>query len=223
MSVTSELQTTRESLHRLAEHVLAAGRYQQVGRIGLTVVDGGIATPPFGEDGRTLGIERGALVLRVGAKRQTAPVSTLRAAGEFVGIEPGAPANVYHPATPCDLDAPLALDDQALKQLTDWYSLAFTALTRFVTEIADDEPSGITLWPEHMDVAIRAADINYGASPGDTEIPEPYLYVGPNPPLPTTGDGFWNASFGAALRWDEVHSVEDALAFLHRGRSYARA
>ena len=33
------------------------------------------------------------------------------------------------------------------------------ALRRFAAEIADDEPSAITLWPEHFDVAIRAADI----------------------------------------------------------------
>ena len=45
--------------------------------------------------------------------------------------------------------------------------------------------SSSQLWPEHFDLACEIGDAdagtraNYGASPGDAAIPEPYLYVGP--------------------------------------------
>lgn len=45
---------TRLSLHRLAEHVLAAALHQATGRIGLHPRPGGITTPPFGSDGPTI-------------------------------------------------------------------------------------------------------------------------------------------------------------------------
>jgi len=63
------------------------------------------------------------------------------------------------------------------------------ALRQWRAEIPGDEPSGSTLWPEHADVAIRAADINYGASPGDEYVAEPYLYVGPPAPPTHSPDG----------------------------------
>jgi hypothetical protein len=87
---------------------------------------------------------------------------------------------------------------------------------------ADDQPSGLTLWPEHFDVAIRAGEGNYGASPGDTQILKPYLYVGPTGlDLAATGDRFWNQPFGAAITWDDVRSVEDAVEFFRQGRQHA--
>jgi len=92
------------------------------------------------------------------------------------------------------------------------------ALRQWRAEIPGDEPSGSTLWPEHADVAIRAADINYGASPGDEYVAEPYLYVGPPAPPTHSPDGFWNAPFGAYLTWDKVHSVADAVDFFRQGR-----
>ncbi len=175
-----DLFTTRQSLHMLAEHVLSAARYRAEGRIGLEVVSGGIATPAFGDDRTVVAVEGGALIVRRGGTEvRRAPITTLRAAGEVVGIEPGAPAAVYPPATPCDLDAPLEADPKTASSLFGWYTLGDNALRRFRAEIPDDEPSAITLWPEHLDVAIRAADVNYGASPGDEHIPEPYVYVGP--------------------------------------------
>jgi hypothetical protein len=40
------------------------------------------------------------------------------------------------------------------------------------------------LWPEHFDVAVTVAGVNYGVSPGDSYHPLPYAYVGPRT-LPT--------------------------------------
>ncbi len=222
MTMPKQFAQTRESLHALAEHVLAATRYHAIGRIGLRVVPGGFATPPFGDDQRTIGVERTELVVRAGGQERRTPITTLRAAGEFVGVEPGAPSNVYKPATPCNLDAPLLVDADAARRLDAWYALGDAALRRLALEIADDQPSDLTLWPEHFDVAIRAGEVNYGASPGDAQVPEPYLYVGPiGLDLAATGDSFWNQPFGATVTWEEIHSVEAAVEFLRQGRQHA--
>src|SRR5437868_903278 len=75
------------------------------------------------------------------------------------------------------------------------------------------------LWPEHFDVGITAAGINYGASPGDDHIAEPYLYVGPHDG-PAPGDpAFWNAPFGAARTFRQIGTVAEATAFFRDGRA----
>jgi hypothetical protein len=80
----------------------------------------------------------------------------------------------------------------------------------------------VTLWPEHFDVGIRAGEINYGASPGDDRIPEPYVYVGPTGfDLAATKDRFWNQPFGAAMTWECVDSADAALGFFRSGREHA--
>jgi len=137
-------------------------------------------------------------------------------------VEPGAPSSVYKPATPCNLDAPLVVDAVAARRLADWYDLGDAALRRLTLEIANDQPSDLTLWPEHFDVAIRAGEVNYGASPGDGQVPEPYLYVGPTG-LDLTGsrDSFWNQPFGATVTWEDIRSVEDAVAFFRQGCQHA--
>ncbi len=73
------------------------------------------------------------------------------------------------------------------------------------------------MWPEHFDVAFRLDDINFGVSPGDNHIDEPYAYVGP--PTPRTG-AFWNQPFGAARPMRELGHADPAqvLAFFTEGR-----
>jgi len=239
----STLVRTRESLHAVAEHVLAAARYRAIGRIGLVVSTGGFATPPFGPSGTVVAVDGVDLVVREEAlgragaghdddgpapgdgtpsedalgTEHRAPLSTVRAAADLVGIPPGGPGAVYPLATPLEPDRPLEIDPIAAGRLAAWYALGDAALRRLRAEIAADEPSEITLWPEHADVALSAAGVNYGASPGDESVPAPYLYVGPASPPPP--DEFWNAPFGAALTWDDVHDEEAALAFFRAGRA----
>jgi hypothetical protein len=220
--MAGDLASTRASLHALAEHILCAARHRATGRIGLEVVPGGFATPPFGEDGRSVGVIGTELVVRAAGNEKRATPATLRQAGELAGIEPGAPAEVYKPVTVCDLDAPLVLDAAWAGRLADWYALGDEALRRFRAEIAEDEPSTITLWPEHLDVAIRAGSVNYGASPGDEHVGEPYVYVGPDV-VPGASDGFWNKSFGALRNWAQVPSASVAEAFFRTGRDRVRA
>jgi len=102
-----------------------------------------------------------------------AALTTIRAAAEFAGVTPGAPAQVYQPATPLDLDEPLVIDPQAARLLAEWYQLGAQALSRLAAEVPGDRPSAAVLWPEHFDVGITAGAINYGASPGDDHIADP--------------------------------------------------
>ena len=83
---------------------------------------------------------------------------------------------------------------------------------------ADQDPSGRTLWPEHFDLGLSMAEVNYGVSPGDDLHAEPYLYVGPW--TPREGP-FWNEPFGASVPASAIATVEDALAFFEEGRSLA--
>jgi hypothetical protein len=216
-TAADDLATTRLALHMLAEHILCAARYAAVGRIGLEIVPGGFATPPFGDTGRVVAVVDRELVVRDDGEVQRAPIETLRAAGKLVGVEPGGPSELFPRATPLDLDAPLVLDPPAYDALVGWYERAAAALHRFGAEVSADRPSGITLWPEHFDVALRAGNVNYGASPGDDKIDEPYAYVGPD--AVPAADGFWNQPFGAARTWAELSTAEDVVGFFGQGRA----
>ena len=62
-------------------------------------------------------------------------------------------------------------------------------------------------------------------SPGDGYEDEPYVYVGPWG-FDGHGDaGFWNAPFGAVLRWSEARGASDAIGacveFLRTGLTNA--
>jgi hypothetical protein len=72
------------------------------------------------------------------------------------------------------------------------------------------------LWPEHFDVGISVGEVNYGVSPGDDAIPEPYAYVGPW--SPQTGP-FWNVPFGAARPITALGDADDVLEFFRTGQS----
>jgi hypothetical protein len=213
------LSLTRLSLHRLAEHILAAALHRETGRIDLRPHPGGITTPQFGADNRSIAVELGSLVVRDDDGERRAWVTTLRAAGEFVGIEPGAPADVYAPATSCRLDTPLTLETSAVQVLADWYMFGQHALQRLGETLAGESPSEPILWPEHFDVGITAGQINYGFSPGDDFLNQPYAYVGPHKPPPL--GGFWNAPFGAFRPMDDLSSVDNAVAFLLEGHDRA--
>jgi hypothetical protein len=135
-------------------------------------------------------------------------------------VQPGAPTDVYTPATPLDLDAPLFLLPRAATDLARWFALVDEALTAFRAEHAALEPAATQLWPEHFDLATSFAEVNVGGSPGDDGHDEPYLYVGPwTPPE----GGFWNEPFGASRSWTEVPDADAALAFFRRGFEEATA
>ena len=211
--------STRTSLHAVAEHVLAPCRHAATGRIGLRFTYHGFGTPFFGSD-RQVRVEDGALV--DGDRRHR--LTTLRAAADFLGMEAGAPTDVYTPTTPCDLDAPLDVDPAAARTLGDWYGLCARLLEQLRAEASEaDAPARVQLWPEHFDLAVdlgaEGRRANFGGSAGDDVHPEPYLYVGP---WDTDGLGphvYWNEPFGASLSYMEIVCGADPLGFLRQGRN----
>ncbi len=76
---------TRDSLHRLASHVLAPARKAVTGRIGLRATPGGFGTPPFG-DGEQLRVEGAMLVRQSGGGTETIGITSLAAAADFAGV-----------------------------------------------------------------------------------------------------------------------------------------
>lgn len=214
---------TVRSLHVLAEHVLGAGLYAATGHIGLQVAPGGFGTPVGETDalGGRWSVAHGVLAIdRADGARQEAPITTVRAAAEFFGVIPGMPASVYQPANPLELDEGLPVSVAVAERIGDWLALGDEALARLAADHVDDDPTGRTLWPEHFDLGLSMAEVNYGVSPGDAAHAEPYLYVGPW--TPRTGP-FWTEPFGASVPADAIGSVEAALAFFEQGRALAAA
>ena len=236
---------TRLDLHRVASLVVSPARRQVVGRMGLRQTPGGFGTPPFDVDGVTseVGVDRTELVVRSGGEERRAPITTLTAAGAFVGTSPDIEwaADLDIPA-PGDLDRALRIDPEAAQALADWYAFGWSILEEIAAEPASSEASEPQLWPEHFDPAIEigSADdqqrASYGFSPGDVTKggepgaePLPYVYVGPWFPDARPDSPMWNAaSFpGALLRHDAVVAAGASaqeqrafvLGFLRKGRS----
>jgi len=217
--VPPRYRETLAALHTVAEHIAAAARYRAVGRIGLQPVRGGFGTPLI--DDRWIEILGTDLVVRSETGEvQREPITTLRSAGTFVGVEPGLPAEIYPPATPLDLDAGLEVDPDAATAIADWFNLANEALGAFAAAHGEEKPSDATLWPEHFDLARSLAEVNYGASPGDDGHDGPYLYVGPWTPR---RGSFWNEAFGASVSGAAVADVASAVAFFAEGYAAAAA
>jgi hypothetical protein len=216
MTVTQSpsLARTRDSWHRVAEHVLAAGQFAAAGTIRLRPSPGGFSTTA-GVDGRQLAVVGLTLVVSDGDDTRTAPLSTVGALAAFAGVRPGLTGS-YSPATSPDPDASLAGDAAAAQVLAEWFALGDVALRRFAGETG--HPQEPVLWPEHFDLGVTVDSINFGFSPGDVSIAEPYLYVGPHEG-PPAGDDFWNAPFGAAITADHIRTADDAVAFCAKGRA----
>jgi hypothetical protein len=214
---------TRRALHTLAEHVLAPARYACTRRIGLRPVAGGFGTPPFeASDGtvQEVCVRAARLVVRRGDDEQSQPITTVRAAADFVGVPAGAPSHLYEPATPLDLDGALTVDPGAAEVLAEWFALGDAALDALRRRFADERPADVQLWPEHFDLATTISEVNYGASPGDESHPEPYVYVGP---WDVPAGSFWNESFGASRPRAAVRDAAAAEAFFVEGRDRVRA
>ena len=215
------LVSTRKSLHALAEQILAKARHDSDGRIGLVPGPRGIATPGFGPEARVLAVEGAHLVDTTAGVRREAAITTLREAGEFVGLEPGIPGALWTMVAPVGLDDQLVVDAGAADELGAWLSLVAEVLERVAGVLAsedDRELGSATLWPEHLDLAATVAEINVGGSCGDGFCAEPYLYVGPwTVPAndgPPGDDPVWNAPFGAVLPRSRVVDADAATEFV---------
>lgn len=175
---------TRISLHKIAEAVVAPARKPE-NEISLRYTRGGYGTPFFREGGADcqVRVERGELVRQRGNEetRETLP------------------------------DVDLA----AASALGDFYGFACSVLEQLRADEPDGDPTPVRLWPEHFDIAFELGSeaegkrANLGASPGDEDHDEPYLYVGPWT-AEVSGE-LWNATGfnGAELRYSELLEAED--------------
>jgi hypothetical protein len=204
---------TREALHALAEQVVAAAYFHATTRIGLRPAPRGFGTPVFGDHERVR-VDGTALVHEKAGAERRAEITSLRDAAAFVGVSLGAP-DVYPAATSFDPDATLGIDHEAALALADWFALGHALLVDLRAENPELPSTEAQLWPEHFDLAteIGHADLgaraNYGASPGDTMIPEPYLYVGPWEADRRTGL-LGRYPFGGALTYSEMRRAGEA-------------
>ncbi len=207
---------TRLSLQSIAEHLLTADLHRHTDRIGLRATTGGFGQPEFWADGvrRRLRVDGDQLVILEGDHESWHPLSTLAVAGQAAGVELGAPKDVFAAGTELAPDRALELDADSVQRVAGWYQLTSDALESLRRANAGRRPAIVQLWPEHFDLATNMAQVNFGGSPGDGHIPEPYLYVGPWTPL--EGD-FWNESFGATRLASEIDGPADAIEFFSEG------
>jgi hypothetical protein len=210
---TGDLATTRDALHAVCEHVLAAALYAETRHIGLRVTPHGFATPAFGPDDRVITLGARHLTVTDRGGTRSGPYPTLRAAAQLLGITPGLPAGIYPPATPLLPDAPLEVDPAVAAAIIGWYTRVSEALLTFAPD------SKQTLWPEHLDVAIRREECNFGGLAGDGTIADPYVYVGP-PSVPAA-DPFFTEAFGAARSWTQTPTAILIAAFFADGAQHA--
>jgi hypothetical protein len=204
-----ELAATRRSLHGVAELVLAGPQYRATGRLRLRIVPGGFATtlaPGLRVDGAGITGEQGSAVPIAGR--------TPRALGAELGVTAGRPEGAYGDGSGVGLDEALAVDPGQAGVITGALALGQDALTAFAP---DQTP---VLWPEHFDVAIRVGEVNFGVSPGDGFLGDPYAYVGVS--AVPAGDAFWNAPFGAAVPLREFADVNALAGFFAEGGERAR-
>jgi hypothetical protein len=201
-------------MHALAEHVLAPFRYRADGHIGLVATAGGFGTPGLA-DGERVRVEGTELVHERPGTTTRIGLTTLGVAARFVDIPLGLPGGLYPPATPCAPGNSIAVDADAAHVLAAWIDLGAALLSELRDHYGGRDATMPTIWPEHFDVAMqlgRAEDgsrANYGASPGDANIAEPYLYVGPWDSSRRTGV-LGTHEFGGAITYDELRSSGDA-------------
>lgn len=221
--------TTRDALHQVAFFALAPARYRAEGRMGLEATPGGFGTPEY--EGSIARVEGEMLVFEKNGVIATQIISTVRQAARFFGQDYVVDwfPDFHDPLDPFDPDTRLRVDDAAGRVLGQWFHFGFEVLG----ELGDrggpeSEPSEVQLWPEHFDPATELGSesegkrASYGASPGDADHAEPYIYVAPWGEV-ERADPYWNddAFEGASLSYSDLmrssHPVDRAVDFLYEG------
>ena len=201
-----ELSTTRRALHAVAELLIAGPQYEAAGDIRLAARPGGFGGWIESESSAVSGTD---LMTPTGRFPLGGSVNDL--AGR-TGITPRALRDVYTGGPQFSLGEPTAVFPSAAEMLMRAFAHGDTAL-----RILDPEHVP-TLWPEHFDIGTTMAEINYGVSPGDAVIGEPYAYVGP---WQVPAGAFWNQPFGAARPLGQLTSPQAILEFFLEGRRIA--
>jgi hypothetical protein len=200
-----DLTRTRLALHGVAELLLAGPQYAVSNTVRLRVVPGGIATVAEPD----LRIEGTELVGANGRHPLSGSYAEVAAAA---GLTHRRLDDVYHDGIDVSAEDPIELDPDHVVTLLDGFAAGDAALRAFAP---DEVP---VLWPEHFDLGISQADVNYGFSPGDATVPEPYVYVGP---WVGRRGPFWNQPFGAARPLTALGGMDAVVAFFREGAERA--
>ncbi len=228
-ALSTRFGATREALHQVAFFAVAPARYRAEGRMGLMAAPGGFGTPAF--DGRVARVEGATLLLEAEDAVASQTITTVRAACQFFGHEYEVDwfSDFHDPLAPTDPDRPLDVDDDVARSLGQWFNFGTEVLELLRSQgNQDDDVSETQLWPEHFDPACELGNADagqrasFGASPGDADHPEPYLYVSPWGDIDRS-DEYWNdVGFGgASLGYSKLSKsrdpVDKGLDFLMRG------
>ena len=206
MNLPADLSTTRRALHAVAELLIAGPQYEAVGEIRLAARPGGFG----GWVGPTPNAVSGTdLITATGRFPLGGSVSNL---ARRAGITPRALRDVYTGGPDFSLEEPTDVTASAAEVLLQAFADGDAALRSL------DPGQTPILWPEHFDIGISVAEVNFGVSPGDALIGEPYAYVGPWK-VPT--GAFWNQPFGAARPLSRLPSPQAILDFFLEGRNAA--
>jgi hypothetical protein len=201
------LEGTRRSLHGVAEMVLAGPQYDTCGSIRLRVTPDGFGTVAV-PDLRVEGLEL------VSASARLPLGGTFAGLARAAGVRARTLRDVYASGPGVVEDDPVQVDPDAVALILEALARGDAAMRAFAP---DEEP---VLWPEHFDVGISLAEVNYGVSPGDSDVAEPYAYVGPWQPREGP---FWNRPFGAMRLLSEAPDVSAIAEFFGEGARRAVA
>jgi hypothetical protein len=227
--IPDDFQFARDQLHQIAFYALSPARYVRMGKMGLRATTDGFGTPEY--EGRVSRVEGSLLVHEQGGNIATQPITTIRAAAAFFGVDYDVDwfTEFRDPLPAMDPDRPLKIEETPASALGDWFRFGFEVLEELRGHGTDDDDvSEVQLWPEHFDAATEMGSAeqgrraSYGASPGDSGHLEPYLYVAAWSEVDRSNP-YWNDRHfkGASLPFTALLEAEDqirvALDFLLTG------
>jgi hypothetical protein len=202
---------TRESLHAVAEFLLAGPQFEHSGTIKLRVTPGGFGTSA------TPDVRVVSTSLHVGEKVLPIDGRTIASLATEAELTARSLNDVYLDSVAATADDVLHVVPEHAAEIAEAFERGHRALVAFVPE---SEP---VLWPEHFDLGISVDEVNYGISPGDGHLGVPYAYVGPwgfaqrdlSNDSAEPSDPFWNAPFGSARPLSEISDLE---AYFRQGK-----
>jgi len=243
-SLPDDWTSHRDTMQRIATHVLGQARFRHDGLFDLVPLPGGFGTPMVGPRRERVRLVGGSLFVErvtgddIGTAEATTDAvtvagSTIADLCAAIGFEPD-PGFWVGGDTPAlgDPSEMLIVDTTAVQLLGEWYLLGQRAIDEAVASVPSANASVGRLWPEHFDYGIDldaspGVRTNLGAAAGDGFRDEPYLYIGPWDAARPGPAEFWNAPFGAVLLRSELDVADDpvhrAIEFFLHGITHLRS
>jgi len=218
-AMVSRLTTTRRSLHAVVEGLLAGPQYRATGTIRLAVRPGGFATSRAYGDLSVVAVDGADLLVARGGHRLRLPLAgTCGDLAAAAGLHVDRLDDVYRDSVRPEPSTRIDVDPGAAATLAAAWSLGDRALRAFGTDVTRGAVPDPVLWPEHFDVAVTVDGTDFGVSPGDSAIPEPYAYI--STAAPHSG-AFWNEPFGAARPLTDLPDLRAVVEFYRTGHALA--